>query len=65
MKKETCKLTDSSQSNKEPSIRQTRDGENNLTRQLRIGKKVEIQFQSRNNPEQCATQKRPNLYFAI
>jgi hypothetical protein len=53
------KKPDSNQSRKEPSIRQTRGGENNLTRQLRIEKKVKnsIQFQSRDNPGRCATQK--------
>ncbi len=60
MKEGTCEYTDSSHSHKEPSIRQTRGGENNFTRQLRIEKKVKIsiQFQSRDNPGRCATQKR-------
>ncbi len=35
----TCECTDNWHSLKEPLIRQTRDGKNNLTRQLRLEKK--------------------------
>ena len=46
MKEGTCECTDSWHGHKEPSIRPTRDGENNLTQQLHFGKKVKNQFNS-------------------
>ena len=48
MNEGTCECTDSWHGHKEPSIRPTRDGENNLTRQLHFEKKVKYQFNSWN-----------------
>jgi hypothetical protein len=71
MKEGTCECTDSWHGHKEPSIRPTRDGENNLTRQLHFEKKVKYQFNSctvtiHNNVQLKKTpkKKRINLFFS-